>query len=200
MTPCPENENHLILPEGSLVVFVDDTGHEALVSGHPVYCLGGFAAMDKDLDRIIRQPWREVRRKVTGSPGTPLRANTFAGFATRENIEAVADFFRAQPFVRFGAIISFKTALADELGPVPTIAKVLQERIREIASRTAFKSLAVIFESSQRVDRLIEEAFQGFALEEDGKPLPIECYFMRKEIGDPALEVADFVMHEPSRM
>jgi hypothetical protein len=169
------------------------------VPGHPVYGLGGCAAMDKDLDRIIRQPWREVRRKVTVSPDTPLHANTFAGFATPENIRTVAEFFHAQPFARFGAIISFKTALADELEPVPTIATVLQERIREIASRTTFKSLAVIFESSQRADRLVEAAFQNFGLQEGGKPLPVECHFMRKEIGDPALEVADFVMHAVGR-
>jgi hypothetical protein len=189
----------LILPEGSFVVFVDDTGHEALVPGHPVYGLGGCAVMAKDLDRIIRQPWREVRRKVTGSPDTPLHANAFAGFATPENIQTVAESFHAQPFARLGGIISFKTALTDELGPVPTIARVLQVRIREIAARTAFTSLAVIFESSQRADRLIEEAFQGFGLEEGGKPLPVECYFMRKGSGDPALEVADFVMHAVGR-
>jgi hypothetical protein len=198
MATRPDNAP-LILPEKSLVVFVDDTGHEALVLGHPVYGLGGCAAMGKDLDRIIRQPWREVRRKVTGSPDTPLHANTFAGFATPENIRTVAEFFHAQPFARFGAIISFKTALADELGRVPTIATVLQERIREIASRTSFNSLAIIFESSQRADRLVEAAFQDFGLQEGGKSLPVECYFMRKEIGDPALEVADFVMHAVGR-
>jgi hypothetical protein len=199
MATRPDNEHHLILPEGSLVVFVDDTGHEALVPGHPVYGLGGCAAMDKDLDHVIRQPWREVRRKVTGSPDTPLHANTFAGFATPENIRTVAEFFPAQPFARFGAIISFKTALADELGLVPTIATVLKERIRKIASRTSFKSLAIIFESSQRADKLVEAAFQNFGLEEGGKPLPVECYFMRKEHAEPALEVADFVMHAVGR-
>jgi hypothetical protein len=98
----------------------------------------------------------------------------------RENILTVAEFFQTQPFFRLGTIISFKTAIADELGRVSTnFAKVLQERIREIASRTAFNSLAVIFESSQRADRLVEEAFQGFGLQEGGTPL------MRKEIGDP---------------
>jgi hypothetical protein len=72
---------------------------------------------------------------VVGSPDTPLHANTFAGFATRDNIRTVTEFFQAQPFARLGAIISFRTALADELGPVPTIAKVLQA----IAAWTAFK-------------------------------------------------------------
>jgi hypothetical protein len=199
MATLPDSDNRLILPEGSLVVFVDDTGHEALVPGHPVYGLGGCAVLSRDLDPIIRDTWRDARRKVTGSPETPLHANAFAGFATTENILTVAEFFQTQPFFRFGAIISFKTALADQLGPVPTIAGVLQERIREIASRTAFSSLAVIFESSQRADQLVEEAFQGFGLQKGGTPLPVECYFIRKDVGEPALEVADFVMHAVGR-
>jgi len=57
----------------------------------------------------------------------------------------------------------------------------------------------VIFESSQRADRLSEDAFQGFTIEEGSKPIPLKCYFMRKEHAEPALEVADFVMHAVGR-
>jgi hypothetical protein len=192
-------ETNLVLSDRCLAVFVDDTGHEALVAGHPVYGLGGCAALACDLDRVIRAPWREIRRRVTGSPGTPLHANTFPALATQDNIVAVAEFFRVNPFARFGAIISTDTTLAEALGPVPTIAKVLQARIVDIARWTTFDSLAVIFESSQRADPLIETAFQGFALEEGSKPFPAECYFMRKEHAEPALEVADFVMHAVGR-
>jgi hypothetical protein len=35
----------LAIANPSLIVFVDDTGHEALVPGHPVYGLGGWAIM-----------------------------------------------------------------------------------------------------------------------------------------------------------
>jgi hypothetical protein len=191
----PSDERNLALPDRCLAVFVDDTGHEALVAGHPVYGLGGCAVLARDLDQVIRTPWREIRRRVTGSPDTPLHANVFARFATPENIATVAEFFRVHPFARFGAIISANTALADDLALVSTIAKVLQARIADIARWTDFDSLAVIFESSQRADRLIEEAFQGFGLEENGAPIPVQCHFMRKEHGEPALEVADFVMH-----
>lgn len=45
----------LILQDRCLAVFVDDTGHEALVKDHPVYGLGGCAAMGRDIDRIIAQ-------------------------------------------------------------------------------------------------------------------------------------------------
>jgi hypothetical protein len=191
----------LVVPNDCLAVFADDTGHEALLKDQPVYGLGGCAAMARDLDRLIRTPWREVRRRIAGSPDTPLHASEFValGYATPENIEIINEFFRHNAFARLGAIISFKTALVGALGSVPTIAKVLQNRIRDVASRTACGSVAVIFEASGRADRLIEHAFQDFGLEEAGKPIPFDCYFMRKQIGDPALEVADFVVHTVGR-
>jgi hypothetical protein len=74
--------------------------------------------MDGDLDRIIRHPWREIRKTVTGSPDTPLHANEFGRTANREDIQAVADFFHQQPFARIGSIISVRSMLATDLGPV----------------------------------------------------------------------------------
>jgi hypothetical protein len=58
----------------SLLIFVDDTGHEALVPGHPVYGLGGCVVMAGDLERVIRHPWYELRRQVRGSADTWLHA------------------------------------------------------------------------------------------------------------------------------
>ena len=180
-------------------MFVDDTGHEALVPGHAVYGLGGCAVMENDLDRLIRQPWREVRKAVTGSPDTPLHASEFSQGARREDIEAVAKFFREQPFARLGSIITIKSTLAPDLGPVPTIAKTLQARMVDIAQWTPFKELKVIFEASERAGPLIQAAFSDFSLAEDGRPIPVECYFMPKSANEPALEVADFIMHAVGR-
>lgn len=178
---------------------MDDTGHEALAPGHPVYGLGGCAAMGSDLERIINQPWRDVRRQVTGSTDTPLHAASFSREATKEQIEAVASFFRTQPLSRFGAIISMKAKIAQGLSPIQTIALVLKNRIIDIAKSTPFNEMKVIFESSDRADRQIERAFGEFRLEEGGQQIPVECYFMPKSAGEPALEVADFIMHAVGR-
>jgi hypothetical protein len=190
---------HLILPERCLAVFVDDTGHEALIKGDPVYGLGGCAVMSRDLERIITQPWREIRKRVTGSPDTPLHANKFPSIAKPGDIEAVAAFFHTQSFWRFGAIFSAETKLSDELGLMRTMKSVLQKRISEIVQGTLCKEIKVIFESSDRADKLIEEAFQDFELHRGAKHIPSECYFMPKSAADPALEVADFVMHAVGR-
>ncbi len=186
---------NLVLPNDCLAVFVDDTGHEALVKGHPVYGLGGCAVMAPHLDRIIRQPWREVRQLITGSANIPLHAYDFKRTATPEHIKTVAAFFRTQPFGRFGATISIKTKLTSEIKSVPTIAMVLKKRVADIAKWTTCKEIAVIFESSDRDNSKIQDAFQNFDLQENGKIIPVECYFMPKSAADPALEVADFVIY-----
>jgi len=128
-----------------------------------------------------------------------LHASEFSRGAKQDHIEAVANFFRGHPFARLGAIISINTQLPQDHEPVPTIAKVLQNRIVDIARNTPFNELHVIFESSQRADPLIEKAMQGFGLEENGKSILVECYFMPKSAGEPALEVADFIMHAVGR-
>ena len=181
-------------------MFVDDTGHEALVPGHSVYGLGGCAVMESDLERVIREPWRELRKRINGSPDKPLHASEFAQSARLEDIQAIAVFFRVQPFARIGSIVSIQSALAPpELGPAPTIAKTLQKRIVEIARWTPFTELKIIFEHSDRANPLIQAVFNDFSLEEDGRAIPVECYFMPKSANEPALEVADFIMHAVGR-
>jgi hypothetical protein len=113
----PRTDHNLNLPQGCLVVFVDDTGHEALVPGHSVYGLGGCAVMESDLERVIREPWRELRKRINGSPDKPLHASEFAQSARLEDSQAIAAFFRVQPFARIGSIVSIQSALAPELGP-----------------------------------------------------------------------------------
>jgi hypothetical protein len=189
----------LSVPDRSLLVFVDDTGHEALVPSHPVYGLGGCAVLASDLERVIRHPWHEVRRRVRGSADTPLHAAALGHPPRSEDIQVVADFFRKQPFARIGAIISSQAKRGDGIGIVNIIAETLKRRIVDIARWTPFSELHLIFEASGRADELIEQAFGDFRLEENGRPIPVECYFMPKSVHDPALEVADFVMHAVGR-
>jgi hypothetical protein len=161
----------LKLPNDCLAVFADDTGHETLVEGQPVYGLGGCAVLAQNLDAVIQSPWREIRRLVTGSPDTPLHASDFGPSVTKDDILMVADFFQRGRFARLGAIVSVETAFADELSAIETVAMVLNKRISDIARWTRFRSVAVIFESSERADPLIEKAFQNIVFEEDGNQL-----------------------------
>ena len=187
----------LELRENTLVVCVDGSGHEALVEGHPVYGLGGCVALARDFDRLIRHPWHEVRRQIVGSPDAPLHAASFSRQPSEREITVLSEFFRKQGFARIGATVSRATQRGG-LSPVQIIAGVLKNRIVDIARWTSFTEVSVIFESG-RADRLIEEAFGDFRLEENGRNIPVECYFMPKSAGDASLEVADFIMHAVGR-
>jgi hypothetical protein len=181
-----------------LAFFVDDTGHEAF-KGQPFYGLGGCAALGRDINGIIYGPWKEVRERVTGSPNAQLHASKFNRITKRGDVEAVAAFFRAQPFYRFGAVITELTSLVLEISLMRTMKGVLQKRINDIVAGTLCKTVYVIFESSHRTDGLIQEAFQDFEINRGSKRIPSECFFMPKSAADPALEVADFVMHSVGR-
>jgi hypothetical protein len=83
--------------------------------------LGEFAVPARDLDQIISVPWREVGRRVTGSPDTPLHANAFGGFATRENIRRSQGFFRMQPIASRAAERLGMRGLAIEWGAAASV-------------------------------------------------------------------------------
>jgi hypothetical protein len=200
MLPEPNNSDRLKILPNSLVVFVDDTGHEELKQkDHPVYGLGGCAVMAENLDTLLVQPWRNVRQNILGSPDTPLHASEFAQIAKPEQIATIVKFFRSQPFCRLGAIMTNDTTTADGMNGIKTIANTLMNRIVDIAKWTPFTKIYIIFESSKRANPLIERAFQGYNFYEDDKPIPIECFFMPKSEHHPALEVADFIVHAVGR-
>jgi hypothetical protein len=80
--------------------------------------------------------------------------------------------------------------------------EVLEMRINGIAEQhhALCREVKMIFEASHRADKLIEDAFQTFEVRRWGwKHIPSECYFMPKAVAEPALEVADFVMHAIGR-
>jgi hypothetical protein len=139
--------------------------------------------------------------QVKGSTEAQLHANKFPSTAKPGDVEAVASFFRAHPFWRFGVVFTTatKTELPEKFGRMPTMRGVLEKRIGDIVEMTLCKEVKVIFESSQRTEIRIQEAFQELAFFRGSKPIPSECYFMPKSAGEPALEVADFVMHAVGR-
>lgn len=187
---------NLELTPDTLVFFIDDTGHEALPCGHQVYGLGGCGLMASELDRLVREPWREVRRIVNGSPEIPLHASDLnVGELSNDQIGAIASFFTTQPIARVAVTVTSATKLHPDLPTVDLVTKALLNRFADIAKWILFSKLAVIIESSKRADPLVQAALANLRLEVDGAVLPADVYFMPKAVGEPALEVADFIVH-----
>jgi len=144
------------------------------------------------LDAVVREPWKDVRRAVAGSPDARLHATDITS-PTPDQLNAIAGFFRSQPFSRFGAICSVETTLDKDNRPLAAVARALGNRVADIAKWQPFGSVAIIFEHSQRLAPQMEQVFGDFNLIEDEKTVPVELCWMDKSVGEPGLEVADFL-------
>jgi hypothetical protein len=184
---------NLALPDTCLALFVDETGDELLRDPHQkVFGLAACAVMAPCLDAVIRDPWKDVRMCVTGSPDGRLHATDLRA-PTRGHLEAISGFFRSQPFARIGAICSVETMMDRDIGPLLAVARALGNRLATIARWQPHRSVAIIFEHSQRLAPLVEQVFGGLIVTEDGKAVPVEIFWMDKSVGEPGLEVADFL-------
>ncbi|MGJ0483624.1 MAG: DUF3800 domain-containing protein [Methylomicrobium sp.] len=184
---------HLNLPKDSLVVFVDETGHELLNDPlQKVFGIGGFAVLAQQLDTIVREPWREIRQLVAGSADAQLHAADIVK-PSQEQINAISGFFKIQPISRFGVICSVETDIDDALTPFILISEALKLRLLHMMKWQPFQSVEIIFEHSERLAPMIENAFGTFELYEDGKAIPVGFSWMPKSAREPALEIADFL-------
>jgi hypothetical protein len=194
----PPPSGALELAPDCLMFAIDDTGHERL-RGQSIYGLGGCAIMGRDYYRVIRDPWTRRRAATTGDFGGRLRAAEFGRRATPANMAAMGRFFANQPFYRFAAVATLKTEYPRERELMAWVMLVLKVRIAEILSRTPARSVALVFEASQRADPLVIQFFGTLELKENGQKIPIDHCFLAKNAGEPALEVADFIMHAVGR-
>jgi hypothetical protein len=184
---------HLSLPDTCLAVFIDETGDELLRDNfQKVFGLAGCAVMVPQLDAVIREPWKDVRKAFAGIPDASLHA-TDIKHPTPEQLEVIGDFFRRQPFSRFGAICSVRTELDKDISPLAAVAATLGNRLVDIAKWQPFDSVAITFEHSERLAPQIEEVFGGIQLLEAEEEVPVGFYWMHKSAAEPALEVADFL-------
>jgi hypothetical protein len=112
---------------------------------------------------------------------------------------AMSRFFANQPFFRFAAVATINTDYPRDQELMAWVMLVLKVRIAEILSRTPARSVALVFEASQRADPLVMQFFGALELEEEGRKIPVDHCFLAKSAGDPGLEVADFIMHAVGR-
>jgi Protein of unknown function (DUF3800) len=201
----PEPTEFKAAPD-SLLVFLDETGHERMPKGHTYYGIGGCAVLFRDYDQLVARPWRAFRQFVIGNADAHLHAFEFGRDATTEQLEAFGAFFRSNHFMRLGSIGAITTTIPEGDSYKETMKEIhgeehlawmvlraLPNRILDVAKWTPFRSVALIFEQNPRSKRLLQKVFGDFGLEENGQPIPVELFEMSKAAGEPGLEVADFV-------
>src|SRR5687768_15536740 len=91
---------------GDLLVYLDETGEETL--SDPTRTMFGFGGCAVTEDRYfpdLATPWRSLKRQHFGSEDARLHAAATPPM-TKEQMAAIGDFFRQQPFFRIAAIMT----------------------------------------------------------------------------------------------
>lgn len=181
-----------------LVCFIDESGDEGLSDpNHPVFGLGGCAALAHALAMHLELPWRRMKARHFGGEHTPLHASSLR-HPSAAQMNALNAFFRRRSFMRFAAFLSRDTTMSSDTERLAVLAPTLMRRIGEVASTMLPKpsSIALVFEANQRLAPAIQRHFDGLTLDDGtGRPMPAEYVFAAKSVGLAGLEVADFVMH-----
>lgn len=143
----------LSLPPTSLVVFVDETGDELFADPrHPVFGFGGSAVMAPYLDVLIRNPWRQVRNIIAGTPDGQLHASRLRNPPV-EHIEVLVHFFQTWAFARFAVTCSLHTAKPPSMETCCYVLNCLKMRITDIVRWTPAQSVHLIFEGNERLEK-----------------------------------------------
>jgi hypothetical protein len=182
----------------TLLIYLDETGSEDIADpGHPVFGIGGCAVMVEQYLSDLYGPWRRMKADCFGGPDVALHASELRN-PTPKQLDALSDFFSASGIFRFAAMMKLSTANRTELTNYQLTAYAVRMRVLDAVNRCICKQAIMFFEDSKRTRRLAERYFADFyqLRSTDGsETIQIDKYHMPKTVGDPGLEVADFVMH-----
>lgn len=191
-------QDDVTLGPTDLLVAVDETGVEDISDPHyPVFGMGGCAILVGQYHDFIRQPWALMKKRHFDGPQSPLHASGLRATSNQQNL--IGEFFRQHAFFRLAAVLTDKTVLQSPFSRYEGAALALAAQIFEVAKYARARRIGLLFESSQRMNALTARTFRDFRMSRnlDGASEDVKIYLLRgsKKLCEPALEVADFVMH-----
>jgi hypothetical protein len=198
-------EDSLLATRDTLLVFIDETGNEDYSDpNNPTFGRGGCAVLSADYKRLIKKPWRKLKREKLGGVTKPFHATEFEqSRPTKIQISAINQFLK-QPFWRFAVMSDARTALPDGIDGHKAISLVTAQFIRRLVANYAadVMRVALIFEGSERGDELVKRDFDLANMKvvnRWGRPIEVDGYFMPKTSMEAGLEVADLIAHTAGR-
>jgi hypothetical protein len=187
-----EEEN---LPETTLVVAIDDTGHEEFKDpNYQVFGIGGCAFLVRDYQRLIEQPWNYMCDHFFPDIGRPIHAANL-GKLSSEQLGAFKHFFEKFEFFRIAVTASVKSKKEVENSFIDVVGAALLQRICEIGKWAEFDRLFIIFEESERIEMKVLQSLSGKNVKRNSKDIKIELGLIPKSASIPAMEVADIIIH-----
>lgn len=194
----------LALTPDTLAVFIDETGIEDYSDPkNPTFGRGGCAVLGNDYKRLIKKPWRKLKREKLGGAIKPFHATEFEqSRPTKVQITGINQFLQ-QPFWRFAAMSDARTQLPPGVDGHRAISLITVNFIRQLATTyNNISNVALVFEASDRGNKLVERDFDlanmNF-LNQAGRRVEVDGYFMEKKASEAGLEVADLIAHTAGR-
>jgi hypothetical protein len=187
----------------ALLVALDDTGEPSTRDrAHPVFGLGGCAILVGQYHEYMRLPWALMKQQHFAGPLQPLHASDLRN-PTPAQIEALNSFFQGQVFFRLAALLTDQFPVGDPSARVEIISLMLSRLLSVVSTRVPFSKIALIFDRSERLGPQIGRIFSDLrvtqTLEGTTRQIPVELCDAPKRLCEPALEVADFIIHTAGR-
>ncbi len=197
-----DNGNTLLCPDSSLLIFIDETGHETLSDRNfPFFGYGGCLTYAGEYEKAIGKPWKEVERAFP-SDMLPLHASELKpDQLTDIHFEALNGFFTNNVFGRFASICSNKTIRTKaEEETIYYMIVAVHQRIHEVLrtilnNGLVFSEIFMFIEHSERTEQKVVQYFSQCKFLFDSQEIPVHRHFMTKALNEPGLVVADFIAH-----
>ena len=198
------NSDTLVLTPDTLAVFIDETGIEDYSDPkNPTFGRGGCAVRGADYKRLIKKPWRKLKRETLGGATKPFHATEFErSRPTKVQITRINRFLQ-RPFWRFAVMSDARTELPAGVDGHQAVSLVSVNFVKKmVANFDKIKTVALVFESSDRGDKLVKRDIDLANLNlanRSGERIEVEGCFMDKKLMEPGLEVADLIAHTAGR-
>lgn len=192
-------DNEIVLNPTDLLVAIDETGNEDISDpNYPIFGLGGCAVLVGQYRELIVAPWMRMKRTYFGGPDVPLHAADLRN-PTQEQATAIAAVFEQNPFFRFAALLTAETNIDSPDQRYLSASLMLLRFLTKIGEAAPFRRAVIVFEASDRADSLAHKTFNNLQMRgmEGDEEYDIRFDMLRgtKGLCDPALELADFVIH-----
>ena len=194
----------LVIRPGMLLAFIDETGIEDYSDpGNPTFGRGGCAVLAADYKKLIKKPWRKLKRERLGGAMKPFHAAEFEQTRPKKVQITGINRFLERPFERFAVMSDERTKLPPGIDGHKAVSLVTVKFVtRLVAAHENVESIALVFEASGRGDELVK---RDFDLENmnlvngSGQRIEVEGNFMEKRYMEPGMEVADLIAHTAGR-
>jgi Protein of unknown function (DUF3800) len=179
----------------TVLVFIDETGHELLKDKqYPIFGLGGCLCLARDYRTQICEPWKLVESVFEPSQ-LPLHASALPKHKmTDMHFSAINSFFTSNAFARFACLVSDQTINSSSYDFFAVAIANLYERIRTIMQWLAFDKVVMLIEASERTEQRLTSHFNQYRLEANGTQIPLHHFFVHKKHNEPGIIVADFII------